>query len=90
MLLAPTTRARLSWLCCLLLFLFPLFVGGLLPRMVDGAEPTWQAGIAKAVVTPEKSVWLAGYGAKRPPDGKLHDLWMKAMALEDAEGRALY
>jgi len=48
---------------------------------------TWKAGVAKAVITPEKSVWLAGYGSKRPPDGKLHDLWMKALALEDADGR---
>ena len=47
---------------------------------------TWKVGIAKAVITPEKSVWLAGYGTKRPPDGKLHDLWMKALALEDADG----
>jgi hypothetical protein len=50
-------------------------------------EETWKAGVAKAVVTPEKGVWLAGYGSKRPPDGKLHDLWMKALALEDAKGR---
>ena len=47
----------------------------------------WKAGVAKAVITPEKAVWLAGYGSKRAPDGKLHDLWMKALALEDAEGR---
>jgi neutral ceramidase len=32
-------------------------------------------------------VWLAGYGTKRPPDGKLHDLWMKALALEDPQGK---
>ena len=51
------------------------------------AERTWKAGIAKAVITPEKPVWLAGYGTKRPPDGKLHDLWMKALALEDDAGR---
>ena len=47
----------------------------------------WNAGVARAVITPEKSVWLAGYGSKRPPDGKLHDLWMKALALEDGDGR---
>jgi len=46
----------------------------------------WKAGVAKAVITPEKSVWLAGYGSKRAPDGKLHDLWMKALALEDPAG----
>ena len=55
---------------------------------LSAAEPeaAWKAGIAKAVITPEKAVWLAGYGSKRSPDGKLHDLWMKALALEDATG----
>ena len=54
-----------------------------------GDEPAagWKAGIARSVITPEKAVWLAGYGSKRPPDGKLHDLWMKSLALEDADGR---
>ena len=55
---------------------------------LSAAEPAaaWKAGVAKAVITPEKAVWLAGYGSKRPPDGKLHDLWMKALALEDPAG----
>ncbi|MCS7045474.1 MAG: neutral/alkaline non-lysosomal ceramidase N-terminal domain-containing protein [Gemmataceae bacterium] len=47
---------------------------------------TWKAGVAKAVITPETPVWLAGYGIKRVPEGKLHDLWMKALALEDPAG----
>ena len=51
-----------------------------------GGPGGWKAGLAKAVITPETSVWLAGYGSKRAPDGKLHDLWMKALALEDAQG----
>src|SRR5687767_456402 len=55
---------------------------------ITAAEPSpWKAGIAKAVITPDKPVWLAGYGSKRPPDGKIHDLWMKALALEDAAGQ---
>jgi len=49
-------------------------------------KPVWKAGIAKAAITPEKAVWLAGYGSKRVPDGKLHELWMKALALEDSAG----
>src|SRR6266545_4869110 len=53
----------------------------------QGQEATWKAGLAKAVITPETGVWLAGYGTKRPPDGKLHDLWLKALALEDPAGR---
>src|SRR5262245_46261523 len=54
-----------------------------------GAEPapTWRAGVTTAVITPETKVWLAGYGSKRVPDGKLHELWMKALALEDPAGR---
>ena len=43
--------------------------------------------MARVVVTPETKVWLAGYGTKRVPDGKLHDLWAKALALEDGQGR---
>ncbi len=51
------------------------------------AADGWKAGIAKSVITPEKGVWLAGYGSKRAPIGKLHDIWMKALALEDANGK---
>ena len=56
-------------------------------RAFSQEKPVWKAGVAKAVITPEKSVWLAGYGSKRAPDGKLHDLWMKALALEDNAGQ---
>jgi hypothetical protein len=51
------------------------------------AAAAWKAGVAAVVITPDKAVWLAGYGSKRPPDGKLHDLWMKALAIEDSEQR---
>src|SRR5690349_21808020 len=65
-----------------------LLCSGLYAAEQQASKTTaWKAGIAKTVITPEKSVWLAGYGSKRPPDGKLHDLWMKALALEDAAGK---
>jgi hypothetical protein len=57
------------------------------PGLADELSAAWKAGVARAVITPEKAVWLAGYGTKRVPDGKLHDLWMKALALEDSQGR---
>jgi neutral ceramidase len=50
-------------------------------------DAVWKAGVARAVITPETGVWLAGYGSKRPPDGKLHDLWIKALALEATDGQ---
>jgi hypothetical protein len=49
-------------------------------------EALWQAGTAKGVITPQTPVWLAGYGSKRVPDEVLHELWMKALALEDGQG----
>ncbi len=51
-----------------------------------GEKMNWKVGTSRVVITPEKPVWLAGYGSKRAPDGKLHDLWMKVLALEDARG----
>lgn len=47
----------------------------------------WKAGVAKTIITPEMPLWLAGYSWDRPSKGKLHDLWAKALALEDAQGR---
>lgn len=47
----------------------------------------WKAGLARAVITPQTPVWLAGYGTKRVPDGKLHDLWLKVLALQTPDGQ---
>lgn len=50
-------------------------------------ESRWKAGVARSVITPQKPIWLAGYaGRDHPAEGKLHDLWVKALALEDAQG----
>ncbi len=55
--------------------------------LIAAAEPlAWKAGVARAKITPETKVWLAGYGSKREPEGVLHDVWMKALALEAADG----
>jgi neutral ceramidase len=44
--------------------------------------------VAKTVITPEKLIWMAGYGFRdRPAEGTLHDLWAKALVIEDADGR---
>ncbi|MCB1090510.1 MAG: neutral/alkaline non-lysosomal ceramidase N-terminal domain-containing protein [Verrucomicrobiae bacterium] len=47
----------------------------------------WKAGFASANVTPEKNLWMAGYAArKQPSEGKVQDLFAKALALEDETG----
>ena len=33
-------------------------------------------------------MWMAGYGARnKPSEGAVHDLWAKALVLEDPAGR---
>jgi hypothetical protein len=49
--------------------------------------PSWKAGVAKATITPEELIWMSGYGSRtKPAEGKLHDLWAKALAIEDPAG----
>ena len=48
----------------------------------------WQAGVAKADITPIESVPLAGYGGKtRMSQEVVHPIWLKAMALRDETGQ---
>jgi neutral ceramidase len=64
---------------CALLALLPLSMG---------AAPAWKAGVSAVAITPESSVWMAGYAArKQPSEGVLHDLHAKALALDDGSGR---
>ena len=50
-------------------------------------DSTWQAGVARVVITPEHPMWMAGYAARdHQSEGIMHDLWAKALALEDADG----
>jgi len=59
----------------------------LLPGATWADGSTWKVGTAKARITPEKPLWLAGYaGRNRPADGTVHDLWVKVLALEASEG----
>jgi hypothetical protein len=48
----------------------------------------WKAGTARAAITPRDAMWMAGYAARnRPSEGAVHDLWAKALALQDPGGR---
>jgi hypothetical protein len=47
----------------------------------------WKVGVARSNITPTNALWLAGYaGRTHPAHGKVTDLWLKALALEDASG----
>ncbi len=48
----------------------------------------WQAGLAKADITPKESVPLAGYGGKTRMSQRVeHAIWLKALALRDDSGK---
>jgi len=53
-----------------------------------GAE--WKAGVAAVKITPQTSMPMAGYAArKKPSEGVALDLYAKALAVEDAGGHRL-
>ena len=53
-----------------------------------GCDTGWRVGVAKVMITPEFPIWMAGYSARnRPSEGTLHDLWAKALIVEDAGGK---
>lgn len=53
----------------------------------DRAPTPWQAGVAATAITPDAPMWMAGFGFRdRPSEGTRHDLWAKALALEDEKG----
>jgi len=48
---------------------------------------SWKIGTGRTVITPNEPTWMAGYSSRTSPsEGKLHDLWAKALLLEDARG----
>ncbi len=48
----------------------------------------WKAGVAVKVITPDRPMWMAGYASRdKPAEGKLTELYVKALALEDPRGQ---
>jgi neutral ceramidase len=68
---------------------FVVAIGALLVAATTSADDAalWQAGIASRVVTPAESMWMAGYASRdKPSEGKIHDLYVKALALKSPDG----
>src|SRR5258707_10901441 len=65
-----------------------IVVGLLFACFLNAAD--YKAGIARINITPEKPIYLSGYGSRNhPSEGVLQDLWAKALAIEDAKGGRL-
>ena len=55
------------------------------------AGADFKAGVARVKITPSGPIWLSGYAVRtKPSEGVVHDLWAKAIAVEDnKKGRAV-
>jgi neutral ceramidase len=59
----------------------------LIPTVAPEPAASWQAGVAVRKITPAGPMWMAGYaGRNRPAEGTEHDLFVKALALQDPTG----
>jgi hypothetical protein len=62
------------------ILIFVLFVFSLTTLGAD-----FKVGLASKVITPELPFWMTGYGSRtRPADKVLHDIWAKAMVIEES------
>jgi len=60
-----------------------LLLAVLSPVLADGVR----AGVGRVVITPTLPAWLSGYAARTEPAREvLHDLWAKALMLDDGSG----
>ena len=54
----------------------------------SAAEPEWKVGLARVKITPEQPVLMSGYAGRTKPFEKVgQDLYVKALVLEDRDGR---
>lgn len=50
----------------------------------------YRAGVARVNITPTTPIWLSGYASRQhPSDGVIHDLWAKALAIDDSKGNRI-
>ena len=67
-------------------FLTAIAAAGLVPRGLARAAAGWQAGVATIDITPDKSLWMAGFAARtEPSQGVAMPLHAKALALKCGE-----
>jgi len=52
------------------------------------ADEEFKAGVARKAITPAGPIWMSGYASRtHASEGVIHDLWAKALAVEDPSGR---
>src|SRR5690606_33657317 len=83
----PSTSRRLAVLG---LAVLAWSIACLTPLSSVWAETAYKVGIGRELITPAEPMWMSGYGSRtQPADGKLTELWAKAIAVEDQAGQRL-
>lgn len=68
--------------------IFLLSAGCTTSTPAAATTPHWEAGVARANITPAQPVWMSGYASRtKPAEGKINDLWVKALMLKDGHGK---
>lgn len=48
----------------------------------------WKAGVSKVAITPKEAMPMAGFASRtHNSEGMIHDIWVKALVLEDSKGK---
>jgi hypothetical protein len=59
-------------------------------KAIPASPMAWRVGVVSAVITPTNNLRMAGYAArKKPAEGKVQDLFAKALAVQDEQGGRL-
>ena len=54
----------------------------------DNKSEGWRAGVSKVAITPTQAMPMAGFASRtHNSEGMIHDLWAKALVLEDLAGK---
>ncbi|MCX7825643.1 MAG: neutral/alkaline non-lysosomal ceramidase N-terminal domain-containing protein [Verrucomicrobiae bacterium] len=65
-----------------------IWISGCATTGLGAARSGFEAGAAAVKITPSKLLWQNGYGSrKHPAEGTAMDLWARAIALRDRNGR---
>jgi len=68
----------------------PLSTPGPPKSIAPHVPANWKVGVAATQVTPQKMLFMAGYASRnKPAEGKVQDLFAKALALQDEQGNKL-
>lgn len=61
---------------------------GIDPTAFSQQSPSgWKAAVSTVAITPQESMWMAGYASRdHPSEGVRHEIWAKALVLEDRSG----